>query len=124
MLKKLQIGVISFIIIMILLHFKTENFKLIVPIIIAIIINTVIDVYMSIKQKEYRTYKWISGVDLLFAIIWVRSLVLYFLGAQKRSSYSRDIFIISMVLGILVMVRSYLTSEKFKFPSNFKSKDT
>ncbi|MBU5483779.1 hypothetical protein KQI86_05505 [Clostridium sp. MSJ-11] len=128
MLKKLQIGVMSFLIIIILLHFKTENFNLIVPIIIAIIINTVIDIYMIIKEKKYKSYKCISGVNLLFAIIWIRILVLYFLKAQKlyseiRSNYSRDIFISSMVLGILVMVRSYLMSEKFKFPSKFKSKD-
>ncbi|WP_315122121.1 hypothetical protein [uncultured Clostridium sp.] len=129
MLKKLQIGVISFIIIMILLHFKTENFKLIVPIIISIIINTVIDVYIIIKEKKYKSYKWLSGVNLLSGIAWMGIFLFYFLGTQKldsgtRSNYSKYTSISAIIFSILVMVKSYLMSKKFKLPSNFKSKDT
>ncbi|GAA0729539.1 hypothetical protein GCM10008905_29630 [Clostridium malenominatum] len=128
MLKKLRIGTIVILVLSIFLLYVTENFNFLIPMMIMVFINTMLDVYITIKKKRYKTYKWIAITDLIVGVAWMWIAVIVFLVVKELynligNNYFKYTFISCLVSFIASMFRNYLKSERFKFSDSINDKN-
>lgn len=123
MLKKLRIGVVLCILLAIFLFYITKSYNFLIPTIILMVINTSLDILITVKEKEYRTYKWIAITDLIAGAAWICIVIIVFSVMKEvynivGNDYPKYTLISSLLSFIASMLRNYLKSEEFKLSDN------
>ena len=111
MLKKLRKAVVLGILLVIFLFYITKSYNFLIPTIMLMVINTSLDILITVKEKEYRTYKWIAITDLIAGAAWICIVIIVFLVMKEvynivGSDYPKYTFISSIVFFIVSLLRN------------------